>query len=57
MTFNEKELKGFFVKKYFFDLKGRVQPYRAEKSPVCEKKSKIAHNLFMTKATDLKTIF
>ena len=27
------------------------------KSGVCKKKSKIAHNFFMTKATDLKTIF
>ena len=26
------------------------------KSLVCKKKSKIAHNFFMTKATDLKTI-
>jgi len=31
--------------------------YRAEKSPVCEKKSKIAHNFFVTKSTDLKTMF
>ena len=32
--------------------------YRAVKSPECvKKKSKIAHNFFMTKATDLKTIF
>ena len=27
------------------------------KSPECAKKSKIANNFFMTKATDLKTIF
>ena len=31
--------------------------YRAVKSPECVKKSSIAHNFFMTKATDLKTIF
>ena len=32
--------------------------YRAVKSPEClKKKSKIAHNFFMTKAIDLKTIF
>ena len=32
--------------------------YRAVKSPECvKKKSKIAHNFFRTKATDLKTIF
>ena len=32
--------------------------YRAVKSSVCVKrKSKIAHNFLMTKATDLKTIF
>ena len=31
--------------------------YRAVKSPECVKKYKIAHNFFMTKATDLKTIF
>ena len=27
--------------------------YRAVKSPECVKKSKITHNFFMTKATDL----
>ena len=27
-----------------------------KKSPVCEKKTKIAHNFFVTKAADLKTI-
>ena len=42
-------LKGFLLIKYFF-LIYRVG-YRAEK------KSKIAHNFFVTKATDLKTIF
>ena len=31
--------------------------YRAVKSPVCLKKSKIAHNFFMPKAADLTTIF
>ena len=31
--------------------------YRAVKSPECVKKSKIDHDFFMTKATDLKTIF
>ena len=32
--------------------------YRAKKSPVCEKKkSEIAHNFLVTKATDLQTIF
>ena len=31
--------------------------YRAVKSPVCVKKSKIAHNFFANKATDLKTNF
>ena len=30
---------------------------RAVKSPVCVKKTEIAHNSFVTKATDLKTIF
>ena len=29
---------------------------RAEKSPVCEKKYKIALNFLVTEATDLKTI-
>jgi len=31
--------------------------YRAVKSPVCVKKSKMALNFFVTKATDLKIIF
>ena len=31
--------------------------YRAVKSPVCVKKSKMAHTFFVTKATDLKIIF
>ena len=31
--------------------------YSAEKCPVLGKKSKIAHNFFVTKASDLKTIF
>ena len=31
--------------------------YRAVKSPVCVKKTKMAHKFFVTKATDLKIIF
>ena len=46
----KRNLKDFLFKKFFFI-------YKAEKSSVCEKKSKIAHNFFVTKATDLKTIF
>ena len=46
-------LKDFFVKKIFiFDLQGRVQG--GEKVWSVKKKSKIAHNLFVT--TELKTI-
>ena len=30
--------------------------YRAVKSPVCVKKTKMAHKFFVTKATDLKII-
>ena len=31
--------------------------YRAVKSPICVKKSQIDHNFFVTKATDLKSLF
>ena len=50
-------LKDFLLKKIFKKLIYRVG-YRAEKKfGLGKKKSKIAHNFFVTKATDLKTIF
>ena len=45
-------LKGFLLKNKFF--KTIVQ---GGKNPICEKKSKKANNFFVTKATDLKTLF
>ena len=39
---------------FFLNLQGSVQ---GKTNAVCEKKTKIAHNLFVTKATNLKTIF
>ena len=40
----KRNLKDFLFKKIFFI-------YKAEKSSVCEKKSKIAHNFLVTKVT------
>ena len=44
------------LEKNLFLLMRRVE-YRAVKSPVCLRKSKMAHSFFLTKATDLKTVF
>ena len=49
-----KSFKDFLL--IFFFFISRVGTERKQ-IPVCEKKNLIAHNFFVTKATDLKTIF
>ena len=55
VNFNEKKLKGFFVNFFLMHRVGYRQD--GKKSDLWEKKSKIPHNFFVTKATDLKTTF
>ena len=51
VTFNEKWFKGFFYRV------GYSHRARRKKSGLWKKNPKIAYNIFVTKATDLKAIF
>ena len=53
-TLNIEKASFFCSSTLIFDT---ITVQGGKKSGVCKRKSKIAENFFMTKATDLKTIF